>query len=236
MAETPNAGEEKKEGKKKAEVTVIKMSDGREVGFAGKRKVNKETIIDESKVLVDGNTVTIEDGAVSVRMDFRNGETRLLPIRAAMLARFAGHGGEQKYGDELAAPADKPLTEEDMVLAIDELHDQLFNKGEWRATSEGGIGGAGVVVKAIMEASRTDPNDPATGKTLEQVKKFLQDKLDAAKAKGEKLSRKDLYDSFRNPNSKVGKIVERMEKERLAKESKVDADAALNELGAAQPA
>lgn len=209
--------------KKKAEVTMVKMTDGREVGFAGKRRVNKETLIDESKIAVDGNTVTIEDGAVSIRMDFRNGDTRTLPIKAAMIARFSGHGGEQKYGDELAAPADKPLSEEDMVLAIDELHSQLFEKGEWRAASEGAVGGAGVVVKAIMEAS---------GKSLEEVKKYLQGKLDAAKAANQKLSRKELYDSFRNPNSKVGQIVERMEKERLAKENKVDADKALAELSA----
>lgn len=222
MAEGQTQEQETK-GKKKAEVTVVKMSDGREVGFAGKRKVNKETLIDESKIIVDGDTVTIQDGAVSVRMDYRNGETRTYPLKAKMLPKFAGHGGEQKYGDELASPADKPLSEDDMVLATDELHDQLYNKGEWRATSEGGgVSGASVVVKAIMEAS---------GKTLEQVKDFLQKKLDAAKAKGEKLSRKELYDSFRNPNSKVGQIVERMEKERLAKESKVNADEALAELG-----
>lgn len=215
-------------GKKKAEVTMVKMEDGREVGFAGKRKVNKETLIDESKVIIDGDTVTVQDGAVSVRMDFRNGATRTFPIKAAMLAKFAGHGGEQKYGDELAAPADKPLSEDDMVLAVEELHDQLYNKGEWRATAEGGgFGGASVVVKAIMEAS---------GKTMEEVKKFLQGKLDAAKARNEKLSRKELYDSFRNPNSKVGQIVERLEKERLAKESKVNADEALSELGVAAAA
>ncbi len=211
-------------GKKKAEVTLVKMSDGREVGFAGKRKVNKETIIDESKIIVDADTVTIQDGAISIRMDFRNGVTRTYPQKAAMVPKFAGHGEEQKYGDELAAPADKPLSEDDMVLAVDELHDQIFVKGEWRATSEGGFGGASVVVKAIMEAS---------GKTIEEVKKFLDGKLETAKAKGEKLNRKELYDSFRNPNSKVGRIVKRLEEERLAKENKIDADAALSELGTA---
>ena len=224
---TPGGNDTKASGKKKAEVTMVKMEDGREVGFAGKRKINKETLIDEGKIALDNDTVTIQDGAVTIRMDFRNGATRLFPIKAAMLAKFAGHGGEQKYGDELASPADKPLSEDDMVLAVEELHDQLYNKGEWRATSEGGFGGASVVVKAIMEAS---------GKTMEEVKKFLDGKLEAAKAKGEKLSRRDLYDSFRNPNSKVGQIVERLEKERLAKDSKVDADAALNELGVAEAA
>lgn len=210
--------------KKQREVVKVAMQDGREVEFVGKRKVNKETLIDTSKVIVEGDTVTLTDGAVSVRMDFRNGATRTLPIKAAMLAKFAGHGGEQKYGDELAAPSDKPLSEEDMVMAIDDLHDQLYSKGEWRATQEGGggFGGASVVVKAIMEV---------TGKTVEEVKAFLQKKLDDAKARNEKLSRKELYDAFRNPNSKVGKVVKRMEDERLAGNSKVDADAALGELG-----
>jgi hypothetical protein len=214
------------EAKKKAEVQEVEMQDGRKVGFAGKRKVLKETLIDESKIVVDGDTVTLTDGAVAVRMDFRNGASLVLPLKASMIARFAGHGAEQKYGDELAAPADKPLSEDDMVEAIQALHEQLFDKGEWRVVSEGGGGfaGASIVVKALAEAS---------GKSIEAVKAFLNGKLDAAKAKGEKLSRKELYDSFRNPNSKVGQIIKRMEDERLAKESKVDADAELDELSAA---
>lgn len=220
MAETPNTESTKKA---KAEVTLVKMSDGREVGFAGKRRVNKETLIDESKIIIDGDTVTLADGAVAVRMDFRNGQSRTLKVPNKLLAKFAGHGGEQKYGDELATPADKPMTEEDMVLAVEDL-DSRIQAGEWSAAREGGgFAGASVVVLAIMEAS---------GKTQEQVKEFLQKKLDTAKAAEQKLSRKELYDSFRNPNSKVGQIVERMEKERLAKESKVNADDALAELGA----
>ena len=213
-------------GKKKAEVLMVKMEDGREVGFAGKRKVLKETIIDESKIIAEGDTITMQAGAVSIRMDFRNGATRTFPLPVALLPKFAGHGGEQKYGDELAAPADKPLSEDDMVLTVEELDHQI-QSGDWSAVREGGgggVSGASVVVKAIMEAS---------GKSLDEVKAFLQAKLDRAKAAGEKLSRKELYDSFRNPNSKVGAIVERMEKERLASQSKVDADAELAELGAA---
>ena len=210
-------------GKKKAEITMVKIEDGREVGFAGKRRVNKETLIDESKLIVDGDTVTLQSGAVQVRMDFRNGKTRTFSRPIGLIAKFAGHGAEQKYGDELAAPADKPMSEDDMVLAVEDL-DSRIQQGEWSAQREGGgFAGASVVVLAIMEAS---------GKTMEEVKAFLQKKLDDAKARGEKLSRKDLYDSFRNPNSKVGQIVERLEKERLAKESKVNADEALAELGA----
>lgn len=219
--------------KKKTEVTMIKMEDGREVGFAGKRKVNKETLIDEALVQVseDGSTLTVMPGAVKVRMDFRSGKTRTFALPLKLLPKFAGHGGEQKYGDELAAPSDKPLSDDDMVMAVEEL-DTRVQQGEWSMAREGGFAGASVVVLAIAEASRKDPNDPASGKSIEEVKAFLQKKLDDAKAKNEKLSRKELYDSFRNPNSKVGKIVERLEKERLAKESKVDADAALDEINA----
>ena len=214
---------EETQGKKKAEVQTVKMSDGREVGFAGKRKVLKETLIDESKVIVDGDTVTLQDGAVCVRVDFRNGETRTYALPLKLLPRFAGHGGEQKYGDELASPADKPMSEDDMVLALDDLHGRIAN-GDWSVVREGGggVAGASIVVRAIMEAS---------GKAQEAVKEFLQKKLDAAADANQKLSRKELYESFRNPNSKVGAIIKRMEEERLAKESKVDADAALAELG-----
>ena len=210
------------EPKKKAEITVVKMEDGREVSFAGKRRVNKETLIDESQIILDGDTITLTNGAVKVRMDFRNGKTRTLAIPPKLLAKFAGHGGEQKYGDELASPATEPMSEDDMVLAVEDL-DSRIQAGEWSVQREGGgFAGASVVVLAIMEAS---------GKPLEAVKAFLQGKLDSAKAAGQKLSRKELYDSFRNPNSKVGKIVKRLEDERLAKDSKVDADAALAEMG-----
>lgn len=212
--------------KAKAEITNVRMSDGREVGFAGKRKVVKETLIDEKRVVVDGDTITLQDGAVSVRMNFRNGQFRTYPLKLDLIPKYAGHGGEQKFGDELASPADKPLNEDDMILAVDALNQQVNVEGDWRAVSEGGGGfaGASVVVMALVEVS---------GKTLDQVKAFLQKKLDDAKAKGEKLSRKELYDSFRNPNSKVGAVVKRMEEERLAKTAKVDADSALGELGTA---
>jgi len=212
--------------KAKAEITLVKMSDGREVGFAGKRKLSKETLIDESKVIIDGDTITLQEGAVAIRMDFRNGQTRTYPLRLSLLPKYAGHGGEQKFGDELASPASEPLTEDDMLIAVDALNEQVNIGGEWRAVSEGGGGfaGASVVVLALVEAS---------GKAVEDVKKFLQGKLDAAKAKNEKLSRKELYDSFRKSGTKTGAIVERLEKERLDKSAKVDADAALNELGTA---
>lgn len=211
------------EKKEKAEVLQVQMTDGRTVGFAGKRRVIKETVIDDSKIMIDGDTVTIAAGAVCVRMDFRNGDTRLIPLPVGLLARFAGHGGEQKFGDELAAPADKPLSEEDMVLAIDDLNSRI-QAGAWSQAREGGggVSGASIVVKAIMEV---------TGKSLEEVKAFLAKKLADAEARGEKLTRNELYNAFRNPNSKTGQVIERMEREQRAKNSKVDADEALAELG-----
>ena len=214
------------QSKPKTEVLKVKMSDGREVGFAGKRKIVKDYLIDDSKISIDNDGVFIGNGAITLRMDFRNGATRSFPLSTQQLANFAGHGAAQKFGDELAAPAKDPLSEEDMVLAVEELHQQVNVEGNWTQVSEGGGGfsGASVVIKALVEAS---------GKTLEDVKAFLQKKLDDAKAKNEKLSRKELYDSFRNPNTKVGKIIKRLEDERLASGAKVDADAALNELGVA---
>lgn len=215
--------------KSKTEYTPVTMSDGRVVQFAGKRKVNKETLIDESKIIVDGDTLQMEAGAIKVRMDFRNGDTRTWTVPLSLVPRTAGHGGEQKLGDELASPADKPLSEEDMVLAIDDLISVLDagNWGKGRAEGGGGVSGASVVVQAIMEAS---------GKDMQTVKDYLQKKLAASKAHAEAtgeaaLTRQALYASFRNPNTQTGKIVARIEAEKLAKASKVDADAELANIG-----
>lgn len=223
VAEAPAAVAAKKP---KTEVTQVTMSDGRSVGFSGKRKMVKETIIDESKIALDGDTVTLSTGAVSVRIDFRNGETRLWAVPVKLVAKAVGHGGEQKLGDETAGEEKV----EDMVIAVDDLLTTL-NAGDWNRKGEaGGFSGASVVIRAIMEATKAA--DGTGGKSVEEVKAFLQKKLDAAVAKNEKLSRKDLYDSFRNPNSKTGQIIERLEREDRAKNNKVDADSALSELGA----
>src|SRR5258706_2156101 len=94
------------------EAVTVKMSDGRSVEFVGKRKLLKETLIDGTKV--------------AVRLDFRNGETRLFPIPPTLLLKSAGHGMEQKLGDETAG------TEEvaDMVVRVEQLTGQL-RKGDW---------------------------------------------------------------------------------------------------------
>ena len=211
--------------KEKTEVLSVQMENGTVQEFAGKRKVNKRYILDETKIQTDGEVVQFGPGAVKLEMGFRNGALRTFVLPLSLIAQFAGHGAEQKYGDELAAPADKPLSEDDMVLAVEDL-DSRIQRGEWRVAREGGggVSGASIVVLALMEAS---------GKDRAAVQAFLQGKLDSAKAKGEELSRKELYDSFRNPKSKVGQIIARMDAEKLAKATKVDADSATAELSAA---
>jgi len=202
----------------KTEYTTVKMTDGREVQFAGKRKVNKETVIDESKIVLDekDGLLQFEPGAISIRMDFRNGDTRLISLPLSLIGRFAGHGGEQKFGDELATPADKPLSEEDMVIAIDDLNAEI-QAGKWgkgRAAGGGGVSGASLVVQALMEV---------TGKDMATIKAYLQKKLDSDK----ELTRRALYDSFRVAGTKTGIVIKRLEDAKLAKSAKVDADAEL---------
>ena len=210
--------------KKERVSKFVEMQDGRTVEFVGSRRVNKTTLIDESKIQVDGDVLVIQKDAVAVQMDFITGDTRTYYEPLNLLAKFAGHGGEQKYGDTLATPASKPMADEDLVIATDDL-DERVQQGEWSQRREGdGFSGAGVVIRAFMEAS---------GKDQASVKTFLNGMLEAAKGKGEKLSRKDLYDSFKNPNTKVGKIIDRLEKERLSSAAKVDADDAVDQLMAA---
>jgi len=202
---------------KKTEVTPVTMEDGRVVGFAGNRRMVKETIVDEGKIIVDGDTVTLSEGAVKVRLNFRNGKVIVHTPKPSLVPKYVGHGAEQKLGDETAGEKDV----DDMVLAVEDL-DKRLAAGEWNVQREsGGFSGASVVIRAIMEAS---------GKTMEDVKAFLQKKLDDAEARGEKLTRAALYASFRNPKSKTGQIIRRLEEEKAAKDSAVDADAELAAL------
>ncbi len=174
--------------KKGKEVETVQMQDGRSVDFVGKRKMLKETIISDN-------------GQVSVRLDFRNGETRLFTISDELKDKFAGHGAEQKLGDETAGEEDV----DDMCLAVDDLIDRL-NKGEWSMKREGGgMAGTSVLLRALMELS---------GKTVEQVKEFLKPLKQADKL------------ALRN-SPKVKPIVDRMEAEKVSKASKVDTNALL---------
>lgn len=179
--------------KAKAETAIetVTLTDGRIVDFAGKRKLLKESFV--------------KDGVVSIRLDFRNGETRTFTLPSAMVLKFAAHGAEQKLGDEIAGLADI----DDAVMAIDALTERL-HKGEWGITREAnGMAGTSVLVRALVEH---------TGKTVEQIKTFL-----SAKTQAEKVA-------LRN-NPKIKPIVERIEAEKASKKANVNTDALLDELG-----
>lgn len=197
--------------KSKTEYEAVKMTDGRTVQFPGKRQLSKE-------VTVDTKAETVE-----VRFDFRNGETAKisssdLDAETALLSM--GHGLSQKCGDTTAGVQKI----DDMYLAVTDMIERL-KKGDWAAVREAGdsFSGASIVIRAVCEA---------TGKDVQFVKDFLNGKLEKAKAAGEKLTRNDLYASFRNPNSKTGQIIDRMEKEERAKATKVNADELMQELTA----
>ena len=173
-------------------VEVVKMSDGREVSFAGKRKAIKSS--------------DFVDGVVQVRIDFRNGTSKLYTIPATMVSRAACHGGEQKYGDSYAGIEDI----EDMIEACDKVQENM-TAGDWSARVEGsGIAGTSVLARALVEL---------TGKTPEAVKEFLKTKTQADKM------------ALRQ-SSKLKPIIERLEAEKVAKASKVDTGALFAELGA----
>lgn len=177
--------------KTETQVETVSMTDGRVVDFAGKRKLLKESSVNA-------------DGKVQVRLDFRNGETRLFTLPDNLLNKFAAHGAEQKLGDEIAGLTDT----EDCVLAMDELIDRLYN-GEWSIKREAnGMAGTSVLVRALVEH---------TGKTVEQIKQFLNGKSQAEKV------------ALRN-NPKIKPIVERIEAEKASKKANVDTDAMLGEL------
>lgn len=215
------------------EEKIVTMSDGRAVTFVGKRKVLKETLIDETKIVLDGTSLLVNDGAISIRMDFLNGETRTYPLKLSLVPKFAGHGGEQKYGDELSAPADKPLSPEDMVIATDELNAKL-QSGEWRVKAEGdSFAGAAMVIQAIVIAQKE-----RTGKdiTVDFVKAFLQKKLDTDKAAGGKMTRTALYNSYKKPDTLTGQVFDRLQKAKLAEGSVTDADKDLAEMGSGEVA
>ena len=174
-------------------VETVTMEDGLIVEFAGKRKLQKESFV-------------TAEGLIQVRLDFRNGQTRLFTIPAPMVAKFAAHGAEQKLGDEIAGLDDI----DDCVLATDALIDRLYN-GEWGVKREAnGMAGTSVLVRALVEHS---------GKTVEEIKKFLANKSQAEKV------------ALRS-NPKIKPIVERIEAEKAAKKGNVDTDAMLNEIGA----
>ena len=188
--------------KKETVYEAVTMEDGRVVQFPGNRKVQKEVTVDEAA------------GYVEVRFDFRNGAVKSLKsnqLTRELELRAMGHGLSQKVGDEWSGTTEV----EDMVLECEDMIQRLVN-GDWGASRESGdsMKGASIVIRAICEVS---------GKDVATVKKFLTDTLEAAKARGEKLSRQELYASFRHPTSETAPVIKRLEEEKGSKASKVSA-------------
>lgn len=209
MSETQVA--EAKPAKKEVVRTPVLMEDGRTVEFAGTREAQKTVSFD------------VDTGAISLQIDFRNGKTIRLAgeeLSRATLLRSAAHGLSQKVGDSYASAKDV----DDMFLSAEDMVKRL-KAGEWEVVREAGdsMAGASVIIKALVEF---------TGKSIDDIKTFLEKKLEDAKAKGEKLSRQQLYASFRT-NPKILAIIQRIEQEKAAKDTKVDSNAMLAELGGA---
>jgi len=183
------------------EVENVSMTDGREVPFAGKRKLIKDVTVDD------------EAKTASVRFDFRNGETRTFAVNGPLLLRFAAHGASQKIGDETAGETDV----DDMVMAVDDIIKRL-SAGEWGAERKagGGFAGAGLVVRAVSDV---------TGKSIDEVKTWIEEKLAALGC-----TRQALYASLKNPKSAVGQRYSELELEKKSKEAKYNADDLMSEL------
>lgn len=190
--------------KKETIYTEVTLSDGRVVVFPGARKMQK------------AYAQTPE--GIRATFDFANGQTRSITIAPdhKLVATLVGHGLVQKIGDETASSNDI----DDMVLDVEAMIARL-EQGDWGTQRKAGdsFSGASVVLKALVEV---------TGLTLEAVKANIEKKLAAT----EGLTRADLYKSFRNPASKTGVVIARLEQEKLAKSSKIDADAELAAWGA----
>lgn len=209
MSETQAQASEKKAP---TVYTKVEMEDGTTVEFAGNRKVQKTVTVDEAA------------GTVEVRFDFRSGAVKKISSRditRGIELRAMGHGLSQKIGDEWSGTTEV----EDMELECESMISRLI-AGDWGAAREAGdsMKGASVVIRALVEVS---------GKSVDVVKKYLEGILENAKAKGEKLSRAELYQSFRNPTTETGKVIKRLEEEKIAKVSKVDASAVIGGLMAA---
>ena len=181
-------------------VEQVKMEDGRTVAFAGKRKAIKSS--------------DFVNGEVQVRIDFRNGVSKLYTVPASLVPQAACHGGEQKYGDSYAG-VDTGV--EDMILCTDKVQENLA-KGDWSARVEGsGIAGTSIVARALVEY---------TGKSMEAIREWLKTRSKADK---------DALRDATKPNKdgvSMRAIVERLEAEKKAKAQKVDTSALFADLGA----
>lgn len=145
MAEAANAAKAKKEPAPKIPVT---MKDGRTLEFTERGKCITEELPD------------------GLRFNFKSGdqlEVRFTDL-SALADKFLAHGVKQKYQDEFASAGDA----EDAYEWVCDLHTRML-KGEWRETAEGGggVSGAGLLVRALMEVF---------GKSREEIKAYLADK------------------------------------------------------------
>jgi len=202
-ATAPAAG--KALAKPKVEKVTVEMTDGRKVDFPISRKVDKTIIFDAAGT------------AIGVRFDYINGATRTFlrsEIPAATDAYSSCHGLAQKVGDSTAGAKDKELTVEDIVLTHDDLWERL-TKGEWNVEKGTGdsLAGATIVIKALVEV---------TSKDAAWVKAYLEKMLEDGKAGG--LTRQKMYNSFRDPKSKVGQVIRRLEEEKAAANAAFNAD------------
>ncbi len=186
-----------------AEEKQVTMNDGRQVTFVGDRKMLK--------------SYAIEGGKVKLRFDFVHGKTLDFQMPDELVLQAAGHGGVQKGGDSAAGVADP----EDMYLAVQDTLDNL-TKGNWKVAREGGGGfsGAGIVVRALCEVFK---------KTPDEIKAWVDKKIAEAEARGAKLSRQMLYNSFRT-SDKVGPAIRTLEAKAAKNAAGVDAEAILGEL------
>ncbi len=174
------------------EKTPVAMTDGRTVLFNKKQRLIRESSISEA-------------GEVSLRLDFRNGETRNFTVRGDMLPQFAAHGASQKLGDEIAGEAN----DDDAVVAVDDLIARL-NAGEWTIGRKAGeFAGVSTLIRALVEA---------TGKPIDEIKAYL-----STKTKPEKAALR--------MSSKIRPIIDRIEAEKPSKKVVVDTDSLLGELG-----
>lgn len=177
--------------RKETEYQEVTMDDGRIVSFPGKRRMQKESV--EGK-----------DGALQVRLDFVNGETRLFTLPDALLSKFALHGAEQKLGDEISGLDDV----EDAVMAIDEMMDRL-TAGEWAIKRESsGLAGASVLARALIQL---------TGKDGAAVKADLK-----ALSQAEKNALRD--------HPKLKPIIAELEINKKKKVSNIDTDALMSKF------
>lgn len=168
--------------KTEIEVRSITMLDGRVVEFPGKRRLQKTSWV-------------TPEGKLQVRLDFENGESRLLTIRQDMINVYALHGAEQKTGDSIAGVADI----DDAVETVDQLMARL-DAGEWTKTAAEGastnsMAGASVLARALVEYS---------GQPIATVRTYLGG-LEAKMKKALAIS------------AEVGPIVQRLEQEKAAR-------------------